>query len=37
MPDKAMAAVTVRPGSMEVRELDIPEIGEDEGLVRIET
>ena len=36
MPDKAIAAVTVRPGSMEVRELDVPEIGEDEGLVRIE-
>ena len=36
MPDKAIAAVMVRPGSMEVRELEVPEIGEDEGLVRIE-
>ena len=36
MPDKSIAAVTVRPGVMEIRELEVPAIGEDEGLLRIE-
>jgi D-arabinose 1-dehydrogenase-like Zn-dependent alcohol dehydrogenase len=36
MPEKALAAVTVRPHVMEIRELDIPAIGDDEALVRIE-
>jgi threonine dehydrogenase-like Zn-dependent dehydrogenase len=36
MAEKAIAAVTVRPGVMEVREIDIAAIAEDEGLVRIE-
>ena len=33
---KATVAVAVRPSVMEIREIDIPPIGEDEGLVRIE-
>ncbi|MBI3329313.1 MAG: hypothetical protein HYZ81_21745 [Nitrospinae bacterium] len=36
MPEKALAAVTVRPHVMEIREIDIPSIGDDEALVRIE-
>jgi threonine dehydrogenase-like Zn-dependent dehydrogenase len=36
MVGKARAAVTVRPKMMELRESDLPAIGEEEGLVRIE-
>jgi threonine dehydrogenase-like Zn-dependent dehydrogenase len=36
MPEKAIATVVVRPNSMETRELDIPDIGEDDALLRVE-
>lgn len=36
MPEKALASVTVAPNRMELREIDIPDIGPDDGLVRIE-
>jgi threonine dehydrogenase-like Zn-dependent dehydrogenase len=36
MAGKALAAVTVQPNVLELRDLDIPAIGDDEALVRIE-
>ena len=36
MPEQALAAVAVSPNVMETRWFDIPDIGPDEGLVRIE-
>ena len=36
MPEKALAAVTMVPNRMELREIDVPDIAPDEGLVRIE-
>jgi threonine dehydrogenase-like Zn-dependent dehydrogenase len=37
MAGKALAAVTVQPNVLELRDIDIPAIGDDEALVRIET
>ena len=36
MPEKAVAAVMVGPNIMETREIDIPDIGEDDALLRVE-
>ena len=36
MPEKAAAAVMVGPNTMETREIDIPAIGEDDALLRVE-
>ena len=36
MAGKALAAVTVQPNVLELRDIDIPAIGDDEALVRIE-
>ena len=36
LPQQSLAAVTTAPNVMEVRRLDIPEIGDDEAIVRIE-
>src|SRR5919197_5312707 len=36
MAGKALAAVTVQPNVLELRNIDIPALGDDEALVRIE-
>ena len=36
LPETALAAVLVEPGSLECRELPLPAIGPDEGLLRLE-
>ncbi|MCY4557577.1 MAG: zinc-binding dehydrogenase [Chloroflexi bacterium] len=36
VPQQSLAAVTTAPNVMEMRRLDIPEIGDDEAIVRIE-
>ena len=36
LPQQSLAAVTTAPNVMELRRLDIPEIDDDEAIVRIE-
>ena len=36
LPQQSLAAVTTAPNVMEMRQLDIPDIGDDEAIVHIE-
>ena len=36
MSEKCLAAVTLSPGATEVREFQLPEISDDDGLLKIE-
>ena len=36
MADKVLASVLIEPKTFELREFDMPEIGPDEGILRVE-